>query len=99
PRPRSSRFSRCSPSFAGPCQMVRAYDLLMKLVALFVVAATGCSAVSAVGELVKPKPPQITINNHVEVAPVPASAPAAKPSATPAMVAGGLTGAVAGGLA
>jgi predicted lipid-binding transport protein (Tim44 family) len=72
----------------------------MKLAALFVVAATGCSAVSAVGSFIKPKPPEITVNNHIEVA-----APAApvqvqaKPSATSAMVGGGVAGAVAGGLA
>ena len=69
----------------------------MKLAALVLV--TGCSAASAVGSFIKPKPPEITINNHVEVAqPAPAPAPA-KPSATKAMVGGGVAGALAGGLA
>ncbi len=69
----------------------------MKLAALLVTAATGCSAVSAVGSLVKPAPPQVTVNTHVEVAPAPTPVQV-KPSAKTAMIGGGVAGAVAGGV-
>lgn len=56
---------------------------------LLVAMLTGCSAVSAVGSFIKPAPPQVTVNTHVEVA-----APPTKSSATTAMAAGALAGGV-----
>jgi len=61
---------------------------------LLATVLTGCSAVSAVGSFIKPAPPQVTVNTHVEVAAV---KPEKSSAATP-MVAGAVAGGVAAAL-
>ena len=72
----------------------------MKLVALSLALVTGCStAASAVGGLLSPKPPNVTVVTKVELpAPAPAPAPAKESHATrDAVIVGVVAGVVVGG--